>query len=108
MDISIKNPTYIKCVRLRGRYGIHLLVPIREDEETVEYILKDTYYLRLIGDDFKYPESIDPDGGPFMSIGSTIYDMSEPVAIIDKFDCTGKYTLLECHKLSYSTTPPAA
>jgi len=105
----MEKPEIIKPVYLDGRYGPHMLIPFKNkwdglgDEplrpEQQEFILPESYY-RAIGDNYNFPEIIDPDGGPFMSIGYVFNDMgSEDKYRVDKFDCRGKYPILVCSKL---------
>lgn len=99
----------IKPIYISGRYGFHEFIPFKNkwdslDEELSseqqEFFIPESYY-RAIGENFAFPESIDLDGGPFMSIGSTIEDFIDKVQYrIDKFDCRGKYPILICSKLS--------
>ena len=99
----------IKPVYIDGRYGPHMLIPFKNkwdglgDEplrpEQQEFFIPESYY-RAIGEDFNFPESIDLDGGPFMSIGSTIEDFADKTKYrIDSIDCRGKYPILICSKL---------
>ena len=101
-------------VYLDGRYEPHLLIPIENKwdglgeeklrPEQQEFILPESYY-RAIGNDYDFPETIDPDGGPFMSIGHVFKDMGSDIEYrVDKFDCRGKYPILICSKLQSSTT----
>lgn len=101
-------------VYLDGRYEPHILIPftnkwdgLGEEElrpEQQEFMLPESYY-RAIGNDFNFPETIDLDGGPFMSIGYIFKDMGSDMKYrIDKFDCRGKYPILICSKLPFSTT----
>jgi len=103
--LKVIEPIYID-----GRYGKHQLIPFKnkwdglgEDElkaNQQEFFIPESYY-RAIGKDFNFPESVDLDGGPFMSIGSIITDtFSYDKYAIDKFDCRGKYPILICSKLS--------
>lgn len=105
----MEKPELIKPVYLDGRYGPHMLIPfenkwdglgeekIREDQQ--EFMLPESYY-RLIGDDFDFPETIDLDGGPFMSIRYIFRDSCSGYKYeVDKFDCRGKYPILICSKL---------
>jgi len=105
----MEKPEIIKPVYLDGRYGPHMLIPfknkwdglgeqeLRSDQQ--EFLFPESYY-RAIGDDFNFPEVIDPDGGPYMPIGYTFKDMgSDLLYRIDKFDCRGKYPILICSKL---------
>ena len=102
--MRIVRPIYIS-----GRYGLHEFIPFKNkwdglDEERLaseqqEFFIPESYY-RAIGEDFDFPESIDLDGGPFMSINSTIEDFSDKTKYrIDKIDCRGKYPILTCNKL---------
>jgi len=102
--IEVITPVY-----LDGRYGSHMLIPFKNkwdgldeeklDSEKQEFFIPESYY-RAIGEDFNFPESIDLDGGPFMSIGSTVEDYtSKNKYRIDMFDCRGKYPILICSKL---------
>lgn len=101
----------IRPLYISGRYGFHEFIPFKnkwdglEDEELdsrqQEFFIPESYY-RAIGEDFNFPESIDLDGGPFMSIGSIIEDFVKPQAYkykIDSIDCRGKYPILICSKL---------
>ena len=99
----------IKPIYISGRYGFHEFIPFKNkwdglDEklssEQQEFFIPESYY-RAIGENFAFPESIDLDGGPFMSIGSTIEDFIDKTKYkIDQFDCRGKYPILICSKLS--------
>lgn len=102
----------IRPVYLDGRYEPHILIPftnkwdglgdeeLRPDQQ--EFMLPESYY-RAIGNDYNFPETIDPDGGPFMSIGYEFKDLySERRYRIDMFDCRGKYPILICSKLQSS------
>ena len=104
----------IRPVYLDGRYEPHMLIPftnkwdglggeeLRPDQQ--EFMFPESYY-RAIGNDYNFPETIDPDGGPFMSIGYEFKDLySEKRYRIDMFDCRGKYPILICSKLPSSTT----
>ena len=102
--MRIMRPIYIS-----GRYGFHEFIPFKNkwdgldeeklDSEQQELFIPESYY-RAIGEDFNFPESIDLDGGPFMSIGSTIEDYaSKDKYRIDSIDCRGKYPILICSKL---------
>ena len=102
--MRIVRPIYIS-----GRYGFHEFIPFKNkwdglDEERLaseqrEFFIPESYY-RAIGEDFNFPESIDLDGGPFMSIGSTIEDFADKTKYrIDEIDCRGKYPILTCSKL---------
>lgn len=106
----MEKPEIIKPVYLDGRYGPHMLIPfknkwdglgeeeLRSDQQ--EFMLPESYY-RAIGNDFLFPETIDPDGGPFMSIGYEFQNyFGSDKYRIDKFDCRGKYPILICSKLS--------
>lgn len=106
----------IKPLYVGGRYGWHEFIPFKNkwdglgDEELrpdqQEFMIPESYY-RAIGNDFNFPESIDLDGGPFMSIGSIVEDIcysEENKYKIDKIDCRGKYPILICSKLPSSTT----
>jgi hypothetical protein len=110
----MEGPQIITPVYLDGRYEPHMLIPFINrwdglgDEELrpnqQEFMLPESYY-RAIGDDYNFPETIDPDGGPFMSIGYKFKDLySEKRYRIDRFDCRGKYPILICSKLPSSTT----
>lgn len=98
---------YIRPLYVMGRYGWHEFIPFKNkwdgiDEEKLrpdqqEFMIPESYY-RAIGDDYNFPESLDLDGGPFMTIGSTIEDYPYKYKI-DKFDCCGKYPILICSKL---------
>ena len=92
-----------------GRYGNHILIPFKnkwdglgEEElnsEQQELFIPESYY-RAIGENYDFPETIDLDGGPFMSIGTIIKDeISSFKYRIDKFDCRGKYPIIICSKL---------
>lgn len=96
-------------VYLDGRYGPHMLIPfknrwdglgdepLRPDQQ--EFMLPESYY-RAIGNDFKFPEIIDSDGGPYMPIGYEFQNyFGSDRYKIDKFDCRGKYPILICSKL---------
>jgi len=96
-------------VYLDGRYEPHILIPFKNkwdglgeeklNPEQQELFIPESYY-RAIGEDFDFPESIDLDGGPFMSIGSLIKDtVDEQEYRIDSIDCRGKYPILVCSKL---------
>lgn len=97
----------IEPVYLDGRYGLHMLIPFTNKwdglgEEKLlpnqqEFMFPESYY-RAIGDNFDFPDTIDPDGGPFMSIGYTFID-NDIKYRIDKFDCRGKYPIIICSKL---------
>ena len=102
----------IRPIYIEGRYFFHTFIPFKnkwdglgEEElrpDQQEFFIPESYY-RAIGNDFNYPESLDLDGGPFMSIGSIIQDFIKPTIYkyrIDKFDCRGKYPILICSKLS--------
>lgn len=102
---------FIRPIYISGRYGFHEFIPFvnkwddLEDEELgkdqQEFFITESYY-RAIGEDFDFPESIDLDGGPFMSIGSIIEDFIKPQEYkykIDSIDCRGKYPILVCSKL---------
>lgn len=110
----MEKPEIINPVYLDGRYGPHMLIPftnkwdgLGEEElrpEQQEFMLPESYY-RAIGNNYNFPETIDPDGGPFMSIGYEFKDLySEKRYKIDRFDCRGKYPILICSKLPSSTT----
>lgn len=101
----------IRPIYISGRYGWHEFIPFKnkwdglgEEElkpDQQEFFIPESYY-RAIGNDLNNPESLDLDGGPFMSIGSIIEDMiysEENRYRIDKFDCRGKYPILICSKL---------
>ena len=94
----------INPVHIMGRYGLHTFIPIKnpwEDQEEgkVELLIGESYY-RLIGDNLDNPESVDLDGGPFMSIGSILLDhFTTEKYKIESFDCHGKYPVLKCSKL---------
>ena len=107
--MNLIRPLYIS-----GRYGFHEFIPfknkwdglggeeLRPDQQ--EFMFPESYY-RAIGNDYNFPETIDPDGGPFMSIGYEFKDLySEKRYRIDMFDCRGKYPILICSKLPSSTT----
>ena len=107
LEVKLIRPIYI-----RSRYGFHEFIPFTNvwdglgDEELKpdqqEFLIPESYY-RCIGEDYEFPESVDLDGGPFMSIGSIIEDFVKPKAYtykIDKFDCRGKYPIIICSKLS--------
>ncbi len=100
----------IKPIYISGRYGFHEFIPFKNkwdglDEEHLEssqkeFFIPESYY-RAIGEDFNFPESIDLDGGPFMSKGSIIEDFIDKTKYrIDSIDCRGKYPILICNKLS--------
>ena len=98
IQFEVIHPSYI-----RGRYGWHKLIPILENENKIDFAFP-CEYLRIIGNDMKFPEAIDPDGGPFMTLESTIMDQNHNKFKIDKFDNSGKYVIIECTKLPYSIT----
>ena len=97
----------IELIPLPGRYDIHWLIPVenkwdglgeeplRPDQQ--EFILPESYY-RAIGNDYDFPEIIDPDGGPFMPVGFE-FKHKNTTYVIDKFNCRGKYPILICSKL---------
>ena len=102
--MNLIRPLYIS-----GRYGFHEFIPFKnkwdglgEEElnpEQQELFIPESYY-RAIGENFDFPESIDLDGGPFMSIGSIIEDFIDKTKYrIDSIDCRGKYPILICSKL---------
>lgn len=104
----------ITPVYLEGRYEPHMLIPFTNkwdglgDEELrpeqQEFFIPESYY-RCIGNNYEIPETIDLDGGPFMSIGYEFKDLySAKRYRIDRFDCRGKYPILICSKLPSSTT----
>jgi hypothetical protein len=99
----------IRPIYISGRYGFHKFIPFKnkwdglgEEElnsEQQELFIPESYY-RAIGENFDFPESIDLDGGPFMSIGSTIEDFIDKTKYrIDSIDCRGKYPILICSRL---------
>lgn len=105
----MEGPISIKPVYLDGRYEPHMLIPftnkwdglgeeeLRSDQQ--EFMLPESYY-RAIGDNFDFPDIIDPDGGPYMPIGYVFKDYyGTDMYRIDKFDCRGKYPILICSKL---------
>lgn len=105
LEVKLIRPIYID-----SRYGVHEFIPftnkwdglgeeeLRPDQQ--EFFIPESYY-RAIGNDFNNPESIDLDGGPFMSVGSIIKDLIQPITYrIDRFNCSGKYPILICSKLS--------
>lgn len=105
----MEKPKVIIPVYIDGRYGPHMLIPFTNkwdglgDEqlrsEQQEFILPESYY-RAIGNNFAFPEAIDPDGGPFMSVGYEFRNYyGDDRYRIDKFDCRGKYPILICSKL---------
>jgi len=106
----MEEPRIITPVYLDGRYSPHILIPFENkwdglDEEELrpdqqEFMFPESYY-RIIGDNFDFPETIDPDGGPYMSIGYIFKNYyGNDRYRIDKFDCRGKYPILICSKLS--------
>lgn len=106
MDKAIIVPVFVS-----GREGMHQFIPIEnpweeKEENEVELLIGESYY-RLIGSDFNKPEAIDLDGGPFMHIGTIIWDYytSEKYEI-KEFDCLGKYPILKCNKLQSQTMCP--
>lgn len=102
--MNLIRPLYIS-----GRYGFHEFIPFKNkwdglgeeglSSEQQELFIPESYY-RAIGENFDFPESIDLDGGPFMSIGSIIKDFADKTKYrIDSIDCRGKYPILICSKL---------
>lgn len=106
----------IKPIYVLGRYGFHEFIPFKNKwnglggeklSSEQEFFIPESYY-RIIGEDVNFPESIDLDGGPFMSIGSIIKDsVDETKYRIDSIDCRGKYPVIVCNKLPFSTMQQA-
>lgn len=92
----------VKPIYIDGRYGMHELLPITDpwkEDKSYHFLIQESYY-RVIYKDDKSIESLDLDGGPFMSVGTVLKDLMDKVEYkIEKFDCRGLYPVIICSKL---------
>jgi hypothetical protein len=92
----------VKPIYIDGRYGMHELLPITDpwkEGTNYHFLVQESYY-RVIYNDDKTIDSLDLDGGPFMSVGTVLKDLMDKVEYkIEKFDCRGLYPVIICSKL---------